>query len=396
MNSRSEANALSGSPSRSLLFRIRRTSLLLAVALFSLASSPADLRGQNAVPRKDAVDLAVNNGVAFLLTQQRPDGSFVDKRGRDQHHSVMTALALMAMASVGHLPSDQTVEGQSMRRAITFLVREDRQDQEGYFGRKDGSRMYGHGIITLALSEMLGMGVSKSQDNLIRQRCVKAVELILRSQRVRKHSVKFQGGWRYTPTSGDADLSVTVWQTMALRSAKNAGMPVPKQAIDEAVKYLKLSYKSNRDASGNPTDMKSGFGYQPGRGPEFATAAAGLLALQVCGEYEVPEVVGVTDWLLDLTHATDTQGRPRRSVNYGTKWFFYGMYYYSQGMQKRGKAFAQRASQFTRGLLLPKQESDGAWISGDSQERSAGRIYSTSMAILCLSVKYHYLPIFQY
>jgi len=374
----------------------RMPAQLLALLLVFLSVTATTPRAQNLPPRKDAVDLAVDNGVAFLLTQQRPDGSFVDQRGRDQHHSVMTALALMSMASVGHLPSDQTVEGASMRRAIDFLTREDRQDQEGYFGRKDGSRMYGHGIITLSLSEMLGMGVNKQQDGLIRQRCVKAVELILRSQRVRKHSVKFQGGWRYTPTSGDADLSVTVWQTMALRSAKNAGMPVPKQAIDEAVKYLKLSYKSSRDASGNPTDMKSGFGYQPGRGPEFATAAAGLLALQVCGEYEAPEVIGVTDWLLDLTHAIDARGRPRQSVNYSTKWFFYGMYYYSQGMQKRGKTFAQRASQFTRGLLLPKQDPDGAWISGDSQERSAGRIYSTSMAILCLSVKYHYLPIFQY
>ncbi len=367
----------------------------LLVALTCVIWTPL-LHAQTIIPRKDAVDVAVNNGVAFLITQQNEDGSFVDKRGRDQHHSVMTALALMSMASVGHLPSDQTVEGEAMRRAIEFLVREDRQDQEGYFGRKDGSRMYGHGIITLSLSEMLGMGVNKRQDDLIRQRCVKAVELILRSQRVRKHAVKFQGGWRYTPTSGDADLSVTVWQTMALRSAKNAGMPVPKQAIDEAVKYLKMSYKSERDAAGNPTDMKSGFGYQPGRGPEFATAAAGLLALQVCGEYEAPEVIGVTDWLMELTHATAPDGRRRQSVDYGSKWFFYGTYYYAQGMQKRGKTHAQKASLFTRGLLLPRQESDGAWISGDSQERSAGRIYSTSMAILCLSVKYHYLPIFQY
>ena len=353
----------------------------------------AALRAQ---PARDAVDASVANGVSFLLTQQNADGSFVDKRGRDQHHTVMTALALMAMASVGNLPSDPTVEGDAMRKAIDFLVREDRQDGEGYFGRKDGSRMYGHGIITLALSEMLGMGVNKRQDGLVRQRCVKAVELILRSQRVRKHSVKFDGGWRYTPTSGDADLSVTVWQTMALRSAKNAGMSVPKQAIDAAVSYLKRSYKSNRDAAGKPIDMKSGFGYQPGRGPEYATAAAGLLALQVCGEYEAPEVIGVTDWLLDMTHSVDARGQARRRVNYNSKWFFYGTYYYAQGMQKRGKNYSQKARQFTRGLLLPQQEKDGAWVSGDSQERSAGRIYSTSMAILCLSVKYHYLPIFQY
>lgn len=367
----------------------RRIATLLL--FLTLASSPL-----LAQPQRDAVDTSVANGVAFLLTQQKEDGSFVDKRGRDQHHTVMTALALMAMASIGNLPSDQTIEGESMRRAIDFLVRDDRQDSEGYFGRKDGSRMYGHGIITLALSEMLGMGVNKRQDGAIRQRCVKAVELILRSQRVRKHSVNYDGGWRYTPTSGDADLSVTVWQTMALRSARNAGMPVPKQAIDAAVAYLKRSYKSAYDASGKPLDMVSGFGYQPGRSPEYATAAAGLLALQVCGEYEAPEVIGATDWLLDMTHGMDANGKARGRVNYNSKWFFYGTYYYAQGMQKRGKDYSQKARHFTQALLLPQQDSDGSWISGDSQERSAGRIYSTSMGILCLSVKYHYLPIFQY
>ena len=65
-------------------------------------------------------------------------------------------------------------------------------------------------------------------------------------------------------------------------------------------------------------------------------------------------------------------------------------------MQKRGKERAQKAREFIRGMLLPQQKSDGAWEGGFNKERSAGRIYSTSMAILCLSAKYHYLPIFQY
>ena len=107
-------------------------------------------------------------------------------------------------------------------------------------------------------------------------------------------------------------------------------------------------------------------------------------------------MIGVTDWLLDMTHGADARGQARNRVNYNSKWFFYGTYYYAQGMQKRGKDYAEKAKQFTRGLLLPQQQKDGSWVSGDSQERSAGRVYSTSMAILCLSVKYHYLPIFQY
>ena len=46
-----------------------------------------------------------------------------------------------------------------MRRAVDYILREDRQDQDGYFGGKDGSRMYGHGIVTLAICEMLSLGL---------------------------------------------------------------------------------------------------------------------------------------------------------------------------------------------------------------------------------------------
>ena len=46
-------------------------------------------------------------------------------------------------------------------------------------------------------------------------------------------------------------------------------------------------------------DKKSGFAYQPGGHPEYTTTAAGLLAMQVCGQYESPFVLGAADWLLD-------------------------------------------------------------------------------------------------
>lgn len=344
--------------------------------------------------RQDRVDEAVSKGVAFILSQQAPEGSFVDRERGNQHQTVMTALGLLALASVGHLPTDPTLEGEAMRKAIDFLCRDDRQASNGYFGNTDGSRMYGHGITTLALCEMLGMGVNRNQDRLIRERATRAIELILRSQRVPKHSVRYEGGWRYTPDSGDADLSVTVWQTMALRSARNAGLAVPKEAIDKAVQYLKNSYASGRDAQGLPTNLRTGFAYQPGGNAEYATTAAGLLALQVCGEYEALEVRGATEWLLEMLNGGP--GRRQRQLDYGQKWFFYGTYYFAQGMQKRGGEHARQARQFTEQILLANQQGDGSWISADGQERGAGRIYSTALAILSLSIKHHYLPIYQY
>lgn len=265
-----------------------------------------------------------------------------------------------------------------MKRALAFVLRPDRQEPDGYLGIKDGSRMYGHGIITLMLCELLGMGVDSAQDQLLRDRARKAVGLILRSQGVRKDP-RHQGGWRYNPDAGDADLSVTVWQLMSLRAAKNAGLDVPKEAIDSAVGYVKRCFKARKKDQAEPT----GCGYEPGRSPEYAMAAAGLLSLQVAGLYDGPEVTDSADWL------------KAKKLNYDSEWFFYGTYYFAQGMYQRGGEYATYARKAVEDLILPRQGQDGSWTATHGQENGAGKVYSTSMAILCLGVKYHYLPIYQ-
>jgi hypothetical protein len=328
---------------------------------------------------KDSTDVAVDRAIAYLMSQQREDGAICDR----QNDTTMTSLSLMAMAGVGIQPGDPSREGRVMQQALDFVLREDRQDEQGYFGSRDGSRMYGHGITALMLSELLGMAPNQQQDQQIHQRCQKAIDLILSAQEHPK-SHPFRGGWRYSPNSRDADLSVSVWQLMALRSAKNDGLQVPASAIHDAVEYLKRSYASRLDRNGLPEDKASGFCYTPGQNrPTFAMTAAGLLAMQVCGEYESPLVRGAADWLQE--HPPQWKDR----------WFFYGIYYYAQGMYQRGGEHAKTARQLVPGILLEKQHGDGSWQAVNSSESRVGRVYATSMAVLSLSVKYHYLPIYQ-
>ena len=338
--------------------------------------------------QKDEVDKRIDKAIAFLMSKQRSDGSIMD-RGNP---TTMTALSLMAMAAVGNQPVNPDEKGRVMRWGLDFILKESNQDTHGYFGNRDGGRMYGHGIITLALCEMLGMGLDEEQDQRLRKRCQKAINLILRSQKVPKSS-SHQGGWRYSPDARDADLSVSIWQLMSLRSAKNAGLEVPTSAIEDAVGYLERSYhsrlatKADVDAGrakkvGDPLNKKSGFAYQPGGHPEYTTTAAGLLAMQVCGEYESPFVKGAADWLID------------NEPNTGRKFFFYGTYYYAQGMYQRGGDYAKIARKKVEDIMIKLQRGNGAWH-GSGSENSAGQVYSTSMAVLALAVKYHYLPIYQ-
>ncbi|MAG94825.1 MAG: hypothetical protein CMJ48_13940 [Planctomycetaceae bacterium] len=358
-----------------------------AFSLIAMSSSVAaqdDVKNQpsssaGAAFQKDEVDLSIDKAITYLVSKQRDDGAILDKG----HDTTMTALSIMAMASIGIQPADPTPEGRSMQRALAFALRDDRVDDKGYFGRKDGSRMYGHGIITLMLTELLGMGASDKQDQLIHDRCQSAIDVILSSQQEKK-PIHYRGGWRYEPNSKDADLSASVWQLMALRSAKNDGLQVPASAIREAVEYLKRSYASPLDRNGLPEKKASGFCYEPHRNnPTFTMTAAGLLAMQVCGEYESPLVVGAADWL--LAHPPKWK---ERFCSYGT-------YYYAQGMYQRGGEHAKTARRLVQDMLLEKQAADGSWTAQNGSEKGIGAVYATSMAVLSLSVKYHYLPIYQ-
>ena len=326
----------------------------------------------------DSVDHAIDRGINALLLKQKDDGSIAD-RG---HATAMTSLSIMALASTGVIPDLKSVRGRALNRAIEFVLRS-RNQSEGYFGQRDNSRMYGHGITTLMLTEILGMGSSIEQNARIHESLVAALKVILKAQNVKKPP-KLQGGWRYKPSDRDSDLSVSVWQVMALRSAKNDGLDVPSEAIEKAIEYLKNSYASPLDDSGQPRERVSGFAYTPGaHRPSFTMTAAGMLAMQTCGQYDSPLVAGAAEWLLE---------HPPRSQD---RYFFYGMYYYAQGMHQVGGEAAAAATRLTSEELLSLQTDAGLWVAHHGEERNIGTVYCSTLAILSLSVRYHYLPIYQ-
>jgi hypothetical protein len=337
------------------------------------------------------VKASVDRAIAWLLKQQKEDGFFIDDKSNARakkgdvpsHSAAMTSLALMGLASVGHMPSDSSPEGKAAARALRFMVEFVEPDENGYLGRSDRSRMYGHGIITLMLTEMLGMSPDADTDAKLRKMIYGAVKLIIRSQQVPKSEAN-RGGWRYEPSSSDSDISVSVWQVMSLRAAKNAGFDVPKEAIDNAVAYIKRSYRVERDSNGRPKTDFAAFSYEPYGGRQtFSTTAAGLLSLQVCGQYEIPEVNGSANFLLKFPPELNEP------------WFFYGNYYYAQGMYQRGGEHAATARQRTEQILVAAQSPEGAWYPKNGNEKSAGAVYATSLALLSLSVYHHFLPIYQ-
>ncbi len=339
--------------------------LLKAVPLAGVLQTKF-VRGQDA--RQSEVDRAIARALVYISANQAPEGFWkTDAWGES---TAITSLAVMAFLAAGYV-SDEGPYGEQISRGVRWVISQ--QQPNGMLIRKTQSHgpMYDHGICSLMLGEVCGM-FGSADSALVRRALEKAIRLILDAQAVEKFD-RHQGGWRYQIDSRDSDLSVTGWQVLALRAAKDIGADVPVEAIDRAVNYVRMC-----------ADKKQhGFAYQPGNSPTPTLTGCGITCLEVCGEHHSAEALAGAKWL--LTHPLIER----------SAYFYYGVYYTGVGLSKIGGEAASQNYQHLRDTLLPIQQSDGAWNPQHGSEKQAGRIYSTSLAVLALAVEYRYLPIYQ-
>src|SRR5262245_21115131 len=138
--------------------------------------------------------------------------------------------------------------------------------------------MYYHGICTLMLAEAAGMTDGKLADEL-KLRLEDAVNVVLQGQR-KLGGNPDAGGWRYQVHGQDSDLSVTGWQLMALRAARNVGCDVPAERIQDAVDYVLRCHDP----------VTGGFRYTTRGQVTVPCTGTGILALELCGkQYHLSE-----------------------------------------------------------------------------------------------------------
>ena len=308
-----------------------------------------------------AVDQAIDKALAFLAKNQAKDGSFLSK------YTAATSLSVMAFLSKGYTPGSGPY-GEVINKGIDNVLS---KDAGGGWLAPHGGRMYSHASSTLMLSEVSGM-VTAERQKRIDKTLSKALQLILAAQRMSKKGHN-NGGWRYNVTNADSDISCTSWALMSLRSARNAGAPVPKEAIDRAVKYV----AGLRCGDG-------GFGYNAPTGPSLARTGTALLCLELCGKHGDKIPLDAGEWI--LKHIPRT---------FGGAFFYYGMYYSSQGMFQLGGKYWERWAANMYEMMLKFQAKNGSWPVGSQHEAAAGPCYATAMGVLAMSVSYRQLPIYQ-
>ena len=304
---------------------------------------------------------AALQGLRYLARTQNRDGSWSGGSGLSRNVGV-TGLAVMALLSSGSQPGRGEF-GPHIDRGLDFLVVSVRRD--GYITAGGVSRMYEHGFAALALAQAYGM--TKRQD--VGDKLRAATALIQRAQK------RADGGWRYDPTGvGDSDISVTVCQVMALRSARNVGIKVPKEVIDRAVQYVKRSCLADGSFSYMLRSRSSG---------SYALLSSGLNCLYGAGEYDCPELRRALQRFAEQTARHIRRGGPV------SHYYFYAHYYAAQAAFHAGGSHWAAYYPAICKELVATQSATGSWQS------NFGNAYATAMGCLVLQMPYNYLPIFR-
>ena len=312
-----------------------------------------------------ALEEAVRRGFDFLRRQQKPDGSFGE--GRYGEHIGVSSLCAIAYMADGNVPGRGDF-ADCVQKTLDFVLANASETGLLVSDETHGP-MYGHGFATLFLGEIYGMN---NQDDRVRDALVRAVQLIVASQ-------NDEGGWRYNPVPADADVSVTICQIMGLRSARNAGIKVPKSTIDDAVKYVRECQ--------NPD---GGFRYMRDSGGSlWPRTAAGIASLYYAGVYEDESIARGLEYLRKNAFPRGGPGGPA-GAGFMQPHYFYGHYYAVQAMYLAGGEHWRAWWPAIRDELIARQNPDGSWSDAQS-----GSSYGTAMALIVLQMPKRYLPIFQ-
>jgi hypothetical protein len=293
-----------------------------------------------------------------------------------------TGLALLALQAAGNYESNQEKYSDNVRRGLDWLVEHQRPDgalvgpSSGRNGRYSHTFMYEHAMAAFALAEACAVRKAQGKADAPRlwNAAVKAIEFIEQNQ----HN---DGGWRYSTEEQErSDCSVSGWAMLALKSAKEAEIPIRQETLDQT-RYF---FKSCQTADGRTA-------YQPGEGAgtDAITAVGMLTHLLLLKDPKAPLVK------MSATHLAAQAGQYRDQVRSGRA-EYYTLYNATLAMYQVGGDQWTRWNDAIRDAVVANQTKGsgcdrGSWDpKGTYGGGEGGRIYSTALATLMLEVYYRF------
>ena len=235
------------------------------------------------------------------------------------------------------------------------------------------------------LAEVYGMTDARRHER-IRAAILRALDYT-RSQQLRPRAKSRESGGCYVhrQPGNDADLSITAWQLMFLRSARNAEFNVPEDWVKDAMGYVHRSFDIN----------ERGFVYALSGDERYCSrgmVGAGIVCLELGGEHRSETAREAATWILN--HSFEP---------YNNSWhpedrYHYSAFYCSQAMFQLGGDDWRRFFPFLR-VLASAQRFDGSWdveaAGGYKGDGKYGNVYTSALAVLSLATPYQLLPIYQ-
>ena len=344
------------------------------------ARAPGMFAGRGAETRKKlaeseggsaASEAAVELGLKWLAEHQEKDGHWslhqfhatgecngrCTMPGGVSSDAAGTGFGLLPFLGAGYTHKSGKYKD-AVQRGLDWLITD--QTKEGTFRHCENGTLYAHGIASIALCEAWAM----TKDLNLKQPAQRAIDYIVQAQ----HAA---GGWRYQPGQ-PGDTSVSGWQVIALRSAQQGGLRVPKNVMTKVSGYLD---------SVQVDKQGSGYCYMPGDRITDAMVAEGLLCrIYTTWNSKRPGLEAGVRYL--LAHPPQIGGG------------LYYWYYATQVMHHRGGEPWQEWNREMRDLLIDSQSTDGheagSWPPQGGHDSAGGRVYATSLALLTLEVYYRH------
>lgn len=307
----------------------------------------------------------VSRGLDWLVRQQKGNGSW--EATDSSYPCAMTGLAGIALLCEGSTPT-QGKYAPTLDRAVDYLIAQSRPN--GLIGdpKRDDRYTFGHGFAVLFLSQILGEEAVADRRAELTDVLTRAVQFIGKAQ-------TSAGGWGYVSAKDGNDFdegSTTITQVQALRGCRNAGIPVSKDIIDRAIRYIHRC--SLQDGEGGVQYNSAGGGGRP------PISAAAIACLYNAGEYDtvyVPKLLDYCDRSLMKMDREDGH-------------WHYAHYYFAQVKYRQGGEEWLSYKRVLFEKILSQVSSDGGWAQG-----YIGPVYTTSINLTILQLENGALPIYQ-
>ncbi len=357
-------------------FRItrRRIALLLIVGsvmsgmmMQSAEAQGPSLRFGNRVPTE--VRVMYERGLQYLAKTQTESGTWsssgIGHGGAGE--SGITGLCLMVFLASGEDPNFGRYSS-NVRRATRAII----MGQDSRTGFLPGS-MYHHGFATLGLSEAYGtvddsLLWSGAESAPNKRSIGQALELAVRCALTSQKNNQW-GAWRYSPQSTDADTSVAGAVLVGLLAARNAGIEIPDENLEKALKYFRTSTSK--------TGMVAYSGGVGGHGESMNRSSIATLVFAVGKKKDWDQ------YRAALGHIVKRLEHP------GSGYTHYFRYYMAQALFQGDFDSWQKWNREIIRKLKNEQAEDGSFNSRH------GQAYGTAMSLLVLALNYRFLPIYE-